>query len=164
MSRFTVGLLLLALGTAESSAQSPLEAAGFMVGCWRGSAGQNRIIEEYYTAPTGNLMQGMTRFLGERTGTPGVSTIDFEFSLLDIDQDRIRLRPLPKGQLSVAFAERERATGRLVWENPAHDFPQRISYTQAPGDSLIARIEGTTAQGERATEWRMGRVACPGAR
>ena len=151
---------LFALGAQDVVAQSPLEAAAFMAGCWRGSAGADRTIEEYYTTPGGNLMQGMTRYLGSRPGVQGPLTVDFEFTLLDVDHDKIRLRPHPKGQPSVTFAEIERAPGRLVWENPTHDFPQRISYTKAPGDSLIARIEGTTSNGHRAIEWRMGRFAC----
>jgi len=149
---------------AAQQAPSPLEGAAFMAGCWRGSAGPNRIIEEYYLPPAGNLMQGMTRYLGPRGNLPGPFTLDFEFTLLDVDHNTIRLRPHPRGQPSVAFAEKERATGRLLWENAAHDFPQRIMYTASAGDSLVARIEGNTPNGNRVIEWRMGRVSCPGAR
>jgi hypothetical protein len=135
-----------------------------MTGCWRGSAGRDRVIEEIYLPPTPNLMQGMTRYLGPRDNLPRPFVLDYEFTLLDVDAATIRLRPQPKGQPSVAFAEKERSTGRLVWENPTHDFPQRIMYMSAPGDSLVARIEGRTPRGERVLEWRMGRVPCPGAR
>lgn len=112
-----VGLFALGAGkTAAQAVQSPLEGAAFMAGCWRGSAGANRI-EEYYTVPSRNLMQGMTRYLGPRGNIPGPSTVDFEFTLLDVDGTRIRLRPHPKGQPSAIFAETERAAGKLVWEN-----------------------------------------------
>jgi hypothetical protein len=140
--------------------QNPLQAAAFMAGCWRGAAGNGRTIEEYYTVPSGNLVQGMTRYLARRPDTQEMNTIDYEFTLIEVNGPATRLHPHPKGQPSDTFSEKERASGRLVWENLAHDFPQRIMYNAAPGDSLIARIEG----GNRAMEWRMGRVACPGVR
>lgn len=31
----------------------------------------------------------------------------------------------------------------IVFENPAHGFPQRVSYWLVPGGRLLARIEGT---------------------
>ena len=158
-----VGLFAFCAGSAAAqAAQSPLEGAAFMAGCWRGSAGQNQTIEEYYTVPSRNLMQGMTRYLGSRGNVPGPFTVDYEFTLLDVDGTKIRLRPHPKGQPSAVFAETQRADGKLVWENPEHDFPQRISYTRVAGDSLVARIEGKTPSGDRAIEWRMARVPCPG--
>ena len=143
---------------------NPLQAAAFMAGCWRGSAGNGRVIEEYYTVPSGNLVQGMTRYLARRPDTQEQNTVDYEFTLIEPNGTTTRLHPHPKGQPSDTFAEKERAPGRLVWENLAHDFPQRVMYNAAPGDSLIARIEGKTPQGERAMEWRMGRVSCPGSR
>ena len=57
------GLLAIPGSTLAQQAASPLEAAAFMAGCWRGPVGQDRVIEEYYTTPHGNLMQGMTRYL-----------------------------------------------------------------------------------------------------
>ena len=30
-----------------------------------------------------------------------------------------------------------------VFENPQHDFPQKITYTMITGDSLVAEISGT---------------------
>jgi hypothetical protein len=152
------GLLAIPGSLHAQQAASPLETAAFMAGCWRGPVGQDRVIEEYYTTPQGNLMQGMTRYLR------GKLVVDYEFTLLDVDRNTIRLRPHPKGQPSVAFAQKESTPGRIVWENLAHDFPQRIWYEKAAGDSLIARIAGPSANGERVFEYRMGRVSCPGVR
>jgi hypothetical protein len=44
-----------------------------------------------------------------------------------------------------------------VFENPGHDFPQRIIYRRE-GDSLIARIEGEVDGRRRSAqwEWRLG--------
>lgn len=164
MKRLLIGLGCIVLAATSSAAlprsrvrqPGPLQAAAFIAGCWKGQAGSDRTIEEIYWPPSNNLMQGMTRY--SRAGM----TVDFEFSLIDVDGGKTRLRPHPQGAPSGAFAQAEARDGFIAWEDPTHDFPQRISYTAAPGDSLIARIEGPTSNGNRVIEWRMGRVACPG--
>jgi len=55
------------------------------------------------------------------------------------------------------------ADGQLVFENPEHDFPQRIGY-ERDGDGMRAWIEGTLDGRSRRVEFAYMRVACPGAR
>jgi hypothetical protein len=43
----------------------------------------------------------------------------------------------------VSFTLVEGTATHLVFENPAHDFPQKISYTFHAPDSLMAEISGT---------------------
>jgi hypothetical protein len=40
-----------------------------------------------------------------------------------------------------------------VFENPEHDFPQRVIY-QRKGKTLVGRIEGATSGAESALEWK----------
>lgn len=42
----------------------------------------------------------------------------------------------------VAFLLTETKENQLVFENPTHDYPQKISYTQVSKDSLVAEISG----------------------
>jgi hypothetical protein len=142
---------LLFPAAAAAQARSTLQPLSFMSGCWRGPAG-NQTIEEVYTTPTRNLMQGMTRYLRND------SVVDYEFTLIEASRTGSVLKPQPKGQAPTTFASKESTASRVVWENPAHDFPQRVIYQRTGTDSLVARIEG----GGRAMEWRMGRVRCPG--
>jgi hypothetical protein len=60
----------------------------------------------------------------------------------------------------VSFAPKIVETNRAVWENPTHDFPQRILYARVAPDTLVARIEGRTPSGDRSLEWRMTRAQC----
>ena len=46
---------------------------------------------------------------------------------------------------------------RVVFENPTHDFPQRIIYWK-DGADLRARIEGTQNGKEGSQEWRWSPV------
>jgi hypothetical protein len=154
-------LLVLLVSAGPLAAQdqprssSQLHELGFLTGCWQGRTASGSTIEERYTTPTNNLMLGMTRYL--RDGL----TRSFEFHLIgNVAGGGSHLIPHPGGTASVTFAEKERAADRVVWENPAHDYPQRISYARVSPDSLVARIE--LMDGSRATEYRMGKVGCEG--
>jgi hypothetical protein len=146
-----------ALLPARQPPAAPLEPLRFMAGCWRGPAGKGRVIEEHYTAPSANLILGMTRYTRNDTAT------GYEFSTIAWEDSVVVLTPRPEGQRPVPF--RLTATGRhsATWENPAHDFPTRIAYRRVAGDTLVARIEGPGAGGATASEeWRMARVGCEG--
>ena len=47
--------------------------------------------------------------------------------------------------------------GEAIFENPAHDFPQRVIYRRC-GAELCARIEGTLQGKARSFEWRYSRM------
>jgi hypothetical protein len=48
---------------------------------------------------------------------------------------------------------------KVVFENPDHDFPQRILYWLEDADVLRARIEGTEDGENRGVEWTFRRQA-----
>jgi hypothetical protein len=51
-----------------------------------------------------------------------------------------------------------------VFENPQHDFPQRIIYKRDGADGLKARIEGESKGKPKAFDYPMQRTQCPGRR
>jgi uncharacterized protein DUF6265 len=163
----TVALLLITESTAAcaqaaqagsvpspSAIRSLLADLGFMAGCWRGLTRSGTTIEEFYTPPSSNLIVGATRYV--RDGR----VVDFEFTRIDQTDSGAVITPHPKGVRSVSFAPKVVERNRAVWENPTHDFPQRILYTRIADDTLVARIEGRTPSGDRALEWRMVRATC----
>ena len=52
------------------------------------------------------------------------------------------------------FKLKEMGDKRVVFENPTHDFPQRVMYWIEPDGVMIARIEGTAAGKLRGIQWR----------
>jgi hypothetical protein len=48
----------------------------------------------------------------------------------------------------------------VVFENPAHDFPQRVGYQRRGADSLVAWIEGTMQGQARKIEFPYARATC----
>ena len=49
----------------------------------------------------------------------------------------------------------------VIFENPAHDFPQRIIYRRRGADSLLARVEGMRGGRLRGLDFPYRRVPCP---
>ena len=43
---------------------------------------------------------------------------------------------------AVTFRLTSSSDNQLIFENPAHDFPQKISYTRINSDSIVAEISG----------------------
>jgi len=68
----------------------------------------------------------------------------------------------PSGQTPADFPAKSVTDDEIVFENLAHDFPQRVRYRRVGADSLLARIEGTMGGRERSVDFSYGRVRCPG--
>jgi Domain of unknown function (DUF6265) len=150
-----LGLALLATAAASARAQEPeaIERVGFMVGCWRGNF-LSRTIEERYTPAWGGLILGTTRYL------QGDRATNFEFSHIAAEGSTVVLTPYPGGERSEhPFRLSSGESGNAVFEAPEHDFPKRVLYEAAPGDSLIARVDGGEGSDDW-MEWRMGRIDC----
>jgi hypothetical protein len=58
----------------------------------------------------------------------------------------------------VEFRLVERGEQWLRFENPSHDFPQRIEYRR-DGNVLHAEISGTTPEGVQSQAWELERVS-----
>lgn len=149
-----VTVVIMVAAAFPGTAQVPaLGNLAFMAGCWNGDAGRGRIIAESWTPPTVNVMLGTTRYLAADR------TVSWEFTLIEADSGGITMTPHPRGQAPTPFRLTRLAPDTAVFENPAHDFPQRIVYRRA-ADTLIARIEADTPR-VRGTEWRMTPATCP---
>ena len=94
--------------------------------------------------------------LGASRTTVNGQVREFEQLRLAWHGDTLVYTALPSGQQETSFRATVVAETGFTAENPAHDFPQRISYRKRGADSLVARIEG----GNRGIDFPMRRVAC----
>ena len=150
----SVVLLTLALPPASAlTAQAPstIDRAAWLAGCWE-SRTERRTIQEMWMAPAGGFMLG-----GSRTVAGGVLR-EYEHLHLRAAGDTLVYTALPARQQQTDFRAVAPADGVLSFENPAHDFPQKITYRRLTPDSLVARVEG----GGRGFDIPMGRVSCGG--
>ena len=88
-------------------------------------------------------------------------TIGHEFMQIRLSaQGTVVYVALPSGQKEATFALKHSSTTDVIFENPEHDFPQRVIYRSLPGDRLAARIEGILKGVPRAKDFPMRRVSC----
>ena len=133
-------LLLLALALPLSAAHKLAELS-WMTGHWRGTS-DGWAMEEVWLAPAGGMMLGLHR---DAKGTKA----SYEFIRIAETAEGIVYFAQPSGKPPTPFKLTHASAGRAVFENPQHDFPQRITYTLAKR-RLCARVEGS---GEKAQEW-----------
>ncbi len=74
---------------------------------------------------------------------------------------RLAYQAHPSGQPSTTFMSKETDDTSVVFEDPAHDFPQRVGYRRVAGDQLLAWIEGTVSGKQRRVEFPYRRIDCP---
>lgn len=122
---------------------APMVSAGsvadlaWLAGAWQLST-EGRTTVEIWMPPDGGTMLGMSRTVAKG------STREYEFLLIREERDgAISYVARPSGQPEAVFVLVEVSARKAVFENAAHDFPQRISYVLESGDHLIAAIEGT---------------------
>lgn len=132
---------------ARRQTKPTLDALAWMAGSWSGTS-RGIEMEEHWTAPKGNSMIGMHRDVGKGR------TLGFEFLRIEQQGDAVVYLSMPNGRSpATPFPLKDVSGTRVVFENPAHDFPQRIIYWK-DGADLRARIEGTQNGKEGGLEWR----------
>lgn len=103
-----------------------------------------RWTEEFWMRPARGLMIGVGR------SQQGFDRRSFEYLRIEEVDGRITLYASPQGGPPVAFALVSAGPGEAVFENRAHDYPQRIAYRR-DGENLVATI--SLADGGRAESW-----------
>jgi hypothetical protein len=146
-------LIALAMpGTPAAAQQVGLPA--WLAGCWVREKGTRRI-DEQWMAPRGGLMLGSSRTVR------GDTLVEYEHLAIVLREGRPVYRAMPSGQAPAEFTASVAGADHIAFDNPAHDFPQRISYALRGSDSLVARIEGPVQGGTRSAEFAYRRAACP---
>lgn len=133
MASMNLSILLLVAALAPSSSVQDL---AWMSGCWA-SVGGEAGSGETWTAPAGGTLLGVSRTV------KGGKTVAHEFmQIRETGPGQIAFIALPSGQKEANFPLVRLSGQEAVFENPQHDFPQRVIYRR-DGDSLTGRIEGS---------------------
>jgi len=156
MRRALVLALLLTVGAPwRAHAQTRLESVSWLIGCWELlSSDQNQLIQESWGAPIGNSMLGMSRTV--RDG----KLLEFESIILRVEKGKLAYEAHPQGQPTATFLSTRIADRTAIFENPKHDFPQKIGYQLKNDSSLLAWIEGTVDGKQSRREFPYHRVVC----
>jgi hypothetical protein len=145
----TLALLLFAIGAHAAG----LPALSWMSGCWSMNSGP-MTIDEQWTKPAAGTLLGSSRTIKEGR------TVFHEFMRIEQRGAEITYTPrIGTKAEPVSFRLIKQTADEVIFENRAHDFPQRIIYRKVPG-GLQARIEGLDKGKPRAEDFPYKRVAC----
>ena len=88
-------------------------------------------------------------------------TVEHEFLRIRLNAEgTVIYIALPSRQKETTFIASSIGEGTVTFENPAHDFPQRILYRALPGDRLVVRIEGLRGETVRGIDFPMKQIHC----
>lgn len=107
-------------------------------------------------APAGGTMVGVSRTVARD------ATRAWEFLRIVPVVGVLTYVAQPSGQAETSFPATAISDSLAVFENPGHDFPQRIEYRRVTADSIVARISATQAGKVRGMEIPMRRGRCGG--
>ena len=137
----------------SSSQGGPLDGLRWLAGCWELRT-TSRVTLEMWMPPAGDLMLGASRTVS------GGAVREFEQLRLRAEGGKLVYTTMPSGQKEASFTSVQVTDSSVTFENPAHDFPQRIIYRRRGADGLTARIEGPGPSGPRGIDFPMNRVSC----
>ena len=130
-----------------------IESLAWISGCWERRGGRRQTVEQGLK-PAGGTMLGMSRTVANGR------TVEYEQLFLHQVGDTIYYVATPSRQQQASFKLIQSSSSEAVFENPSHDFPQRIIYRLQPDGSLVARIEGKSKGVERGIDFPFKKVAC----
>lgn len=130
-------------------AAATIDGMAWLSGAWTGTRGSQGQItfEERWSPPLGGSMLATSRTVsrGRMSAFEFLRIVEREGGLVYIAQ--------PGGRTPTEFVLTELGDTRAVFENPRHDFPQRIVYELSPEGRLTASISYTGGGSARSFEF-----------
>jgi hypothetical protein len=155
--RVTTAFLSAMLVASGVTAADDVTALAWMAGCWAAEKGDAGSVE-HWLPPAGGTMLGVSRTV--KNG----QTVEFEFMQLRVNSaGKLVFIANPSGQKQTTFVASSVGQDSVTFENPQHDFPQKVIYRLEPGGRLIGRIEGTRGGTVKGVDFPMRRVSCEAA-
>src|SRR3954447_6583397 len=117
-----------------------IDKLSFMAGCWTGPG-----TYEMWMKPEAGAMMGAGRTVrnGKVVATEFFSVSETAEGIVLNVQQKLAAKAIPFRVTNVTASS-------VTFENPEHDFPQRIVYRPQADGSLIGRIEGSDHGKQRA--------------
>jgi hypothetical protein len=146
--RCAATLILLIVGTVAGNAQQSIDTLSWLSGHWVNERGPT-MQEEYWMLPSGGMMPGLHRDVGE-TGRAF-----FEYLRIVERNGVLYYHASPGGKAETVFTADSLAYGFIRFINIEHDYPQRIQYALDTDGTLRASI--SDAGGGKLLRWEYHR-------
>lgn len=131
----------------ESVEKDKIKMADWLIGDWENKSAEG-ILSENWQKLNDSTFNASSYFI------KGKDTLHFETIVLAQKGETLTYFATVKGQnedKAVAFTATAETDKQLVFENPKHDYPQKITYTKGADNSLTAEISGNL-QGKPSSE------------
>ena len=152
-----LGIVLASITCLVAGSAQAQTMPAWIAGYWLSCDNAEQVSETWTSGgPEVMLGSGLTR---AKNGT--------HFEMMRIGKGSaggLSLFASPDGVPPTEFTLKSMDANRVIFENPSHDFPQRIIYSRN-ADVLSARIEGRMKDRDAAMDWRYRAAAlntqCP---
>ena len=135
------------LSCKKESKKNKLKTMDWLVGTWENKSDFGDI-QERWEKVNDSVFQGYSYMIKD------TDTLHSESIAMEIKDEQVLYIPIVKGQNNdqpVIFLLTKQTPKQLVFENPKHDYPNKIVYNQITSDSLVAVISGMQ-QGKASTD------------
>ena len=131
-----------------------INKANWLVGRWENNSKEGNL-SEFWTKTNDSTFHGESYFVIEKDTVFGEKIelmqrgkdVIYEVSVADQNNEK----PVP-------FKLTKSSDTEMIWENPTHDFPNKIVYQKVGKDSLVAQIFGTKDGKSKTEVFRMKKV------
>ena len=123
----------------KSNEFSAIENASWLIGEWQNTSSEG-ILTEAWEKLNDSTYAGKSFFV------IGKDTVSSETIRLEQHGKTLLYIPTVKDQNNeqpISFVQISSSNKQMIFENPKHDFPQKIMYTQLSQNTLLAEISGT---------------------
>lgn len=144
-------LMLLAVVVScqkkESVEKDKIKIADWLIGNWENKSPDGLLTEDWQKV-NDSTFSATSYFI------KGKDTLHFEKIVLSQKGEKLTYSATVNGQnndKAIDFPSTSETATKLVFENPQHDYPQKITYTKGANNTLTAEVTGKL-QGKLTTE------------
>ncbi len=140
--------------SAENAEKEKIKSSRWLLGTWENKSAEGSL-KEIWSKVNDSTFEGQSYFIKVK------DTIHFETIQLQQIGDEFTYTATVKGQNNdkpVAFKMTNSTETELVFENPTHDYPQKISYKNLSKGSITAEISGTQAGKPSSEKYEMKKI------
>ena len=144
------------VSTRAQETKPSIQSLAFIAGCWEINKPEKKsLISEQWMSPVGDAMIGMSRRM--KNGKMG----GFEYlRIVQNAEDIYYISKPSENKEETSFKLIKWAANEATFENPTHDFPQRIIYKLTKTGAFSARIEGLMNGKVRGIDFPMVKAKC----
>ena len=152
----SVFVFVFACSAVAQTKPAKLTDLSWLAGCWQSSKPDTGyLLSEQWMKAEGGMMIGMGRTVR------GGKAADWEFMRIEQVGDSLTFFAKPRANKEeTPFKLARMSDSEVVFEDPVHDFPQRVTYRLTKAGSLAPSIAGVINGKLKTIDFPMQRVEC----